>query len=198
MKQILAILSFASLFLVSCSRDHESENSSPAQQIYESERLFIPVEIDLPANLPKGNTRVATFFAEGVQKYKARIKPGSIPETLEWTFVAPQADLYDAMNKFVGTHSAGPNWQLTGGADVIFAQAYAPPKTAPSPDPSSIDWLLLMPKTGTTPTGIFAPVSYIQRIATKGGKAPAALPLTINDTVEVPYTAVYRFTQKNQ
>ena len=197
MKQILTILSFASLFLVSCSRDHESENSSPAQQIYESERLFIPVEIDLPANLPKGNTRVATFFAEGVQKYKARIKPGSIPETLEWTFVAPQADLYDAMNKFVGTHSAGPNWQLTGGADVIIAQAYAPPKTAPSPDPSSIDWLLLMPKTGTTPTGIFAPVSYIQRIATKGGKAPLTAPASANETVDVKYKAVYRLSKIN-
>ena len=198
MKHILTLLSFASLFLFSCSRDNESEHSSPAQQIYESEKLFIPASIDLPANLAKGNTRIATFFAEGVQKYKARVKAGSVPETLEWAFVAPQADLFDAINKFVGTHSAGPNWQLTGGADIIFGQAYTPPKTAPSPDANSIDWLLLMVKDGTSPTGLFATVSYIQRIATKGGKAPTTLPLTINDTVEVPYTAVYRFTQKNQ
>jgi hypothetical protein len=54
-----------------------------------------------------------------------------------------------------------------------------------------------MPKIGKTPTGKFSDVDYIQRIATNGGKAPAQLPLSAGETVDVPYTAVYRFSKIN-
>lgn len=184
-----------SAFLISCTKDKTQDTSSPAYRINQSEQLIIPVEITVPANLPSGNTRVATFFAEGVQKYKSQIKTGGGPVIYEWVFVAPQADLYNAYNKKVGTHGAGPFWQLSN--DSIFAQHYTPAKTAPSPD-NSIDWLMLMPKAGKTPGGFFADVLYIQRIATTGGKAPATLPSGPDETTEVKYTAVYRFTKKNQ
>ncbi len=178
----------------SCTKD--AKKDSPANQIFESEKLIIPMGIDLPSNLPGGNTRVATLFAEGVQKYKAQIKAGSFPVTYEWVFVAPKATLYNSSNLKVGTHGAGPHWLLYS-LDTIYGQGYAPAKTAASPDVSSIDWLLLIPKVGKTPTGIFSNVSYIQRIATNGGKAPAVLPLAATDTVDVRYTAIYRFTSKN-
>lgn len=181
---------------VSCKKDKETDEQSPAHHIAKSEQLVIPAAINLPDNLPKGNTRVATYYAEGVQKYKAQQKAGS-PGAFEWVFVAPEANLYDATNAKVGTHSAGPTWQLTGVTDSIYGQAFTPAKFAPSPDPSAIDWLLLMPKTGKIATGIFANVSYIQRIATKGGKAPATLPVNAAETVNVKYTAIYRFTKKN-
>lgn len=185
--------------VVACKKDEDTDTNthSPAWYIAESEQLVIPEAIDLPDNLPKGNTRVATYFAEGVQQYKAQQKAGSDPATFEWVFVAPEAKLYDATNAKVGTHSAGPTWQLTGATDSIYGQAFTPAKLAPSPDPSSIDWLLLMPKTGKVATGIFANVSYIQRIATIGGKAPAKLPVSAGETIEVKYTAIYRFTKKN-
>jgi len=170
--------------------------NSPAALIASSENLKIPAAIDLPANLPFGNKRVATFYAEGVQKYKAQSKAGSNPVTYEWVFVAPQADLYDTLNVKVGTHSAGPTWQLSV-MDSIYGQQYTPPKAVPSPDSDSIDWLLLKPRTGTTPKGIFANVSYIQRIATKGGKAPITPPASANETVEIKYKAIYRFTKIN-
>lgn len=173
-----------------------NENSnSAAAHIAASEKLDIPAAIAVPENLPNGNTRVATFYAIGVQKYKAREKAGS-PGVYEWAFVAPQADLYDATNAQVGTHGAGPFWE-TAPTDSIFAQQFSPARTAPSPDAESIDWLLLKPKTGTTPTGIFADVDYIQRIATKGGKAPLTPPVSATETIEVKYKAVYRFTKIN-
>jgi hypothetical protein len=179
--------------------DKDILHTKPSQHISESENLAIPDEIDLPSNLPGGNTRVATFYAVGVQKYKARQKAGSDPVVYEWVFVAPAAVLYDVTNAKVGTHSAGPTWQLSGSTtDSIYAQQFAPPRTVASPDQSSIDWLLLMPKVGKTPTGLFTDVSYIQRIATKGGKAPATAPVSLTDTIDVYYTAVYRFTKKNQ
>jgi hypothetical protein len=168
----------------------------PAYHITKSEKLVIPESIQLPANLPSGNTRVTTYFAEGVQKYKAQQKAGSDLGTYEWVFVAPQADLYDKTNKKIGTHSAGPSWQLFGSADSIFAQQFSPPRTAPSTEPGTIDWLLLIPKVGKTPTGIFASVSYIQRVATQGGKAPVTPPASLGETVDVRYTAVYRFTMR--
>ena len=194
---VVAVL--MSAIFVACGNDKEILYNSPAHHISESEKLVMPAAIELPSNLPGGNTRVATFYAEGVQKYKARQKAGSDPAVYEWVFVAPVASLYDATNAKIGTHSAGPTWQLSGSTtDSIYAQQFTPARTATSPDQSSIDWLLLMPKIGKAPTGFFADVSYIQRIATKGGKAPTTAPVSASDTIDVYYTAVYRFTKKNQ
>lgn len=174
----------------------EANGNSAAANIAASESLEIPAAVAVPENLPNGNTRVATYYAVGVQKYKARVKTGSDPVAYEWVFVAPQADLYDNTNAKVGTHGAGPFWQVSP-VDSIFAQHFTPSRIAASPDAESIDWLLLMPKTGTTPTGIFADVDYIQRIATKGGKAPLTPPTSVNETADVKYRAIYRFTKMN-
>ncbi|MBL7745580.1 MAG: DUF3455 domain-containing protein [Chitinophagaceae bacterium] len=192
----LWLFPFLLTIVASCEKDKDNNTDTPAHHIAESEKLAIPAAVTVPDNPPAGNTRVATYYAVGVQKYKAQVKAGSNPATYEWVFVAPQADLYDATNKKAGSHSAGPTWQLSA-MDSIYGQHFSPAKTAVSPDVNSIDWLLLMPKNGKTPTGIFANVSYIQRIATKGGKAPATLPVNANETVNVEYTAVYRFTKKN-
>ena len=174
----------------------EANGNSPAAHITASENLIIPVAVSVPENLPGGNTRVATYYALGVQKYKARVKAGSDPVSYEWVFVAPQADLYDITNAKAGNHGAGPFWTISP-LDSIFGQQFSPARSAPSPDPESIDWLLLMPKIGTTPTGIFADVDYIQRIATKGGKAPLSPPTSLTETVDVKYKTVYRFTKIN-
>lgn len=185
--------------IVSCDRTDKIDTQSPAYQIAQSEKLSIPDAVSLPANAPAGNMRVATYYAIGVQKYKAQQKANAEPGVFEWVFVAPQADLYDATGKKVGTHSAGPTWQLIGStADSIYAQAFTPARNAPAPVATSIDWLLLKPKDGKAPTGFFANVSYIQRIDTRGGKAPQTPPANASATVEIPYTAIYRFSKKNQ
>lgn len=196
MKLILTTAVAALIMMTACKRDNASPTTySPSDYISKSDNLVIPAGIELPANAT-GNTRIATFYAEGVQKYKAKLKTGSTNE-YEWTFVAPQADLYNKDHRKVGTHSAGPTWQLLNSVtDSIYAQQFTPARTAPSPD-GSIDWLLLQPKTGKTPTGFFAEVSYIQRIATLGGKAPATPPATATETIDVKYVAVYRFSKKN-
>lgn len=178
------------------SQSLEANGNAPAAHIAASENLAIPATVAVPENLPNGNTRVATYYAVGVQKYKARIKAGSNPVVYEWVFVAPLADLYDITNTKVGIHGAGPFWSISA-SDSIFAQHFTPARTAPSEDAESIDWLLLMPKAGTTPTGIFADVDYIQRIATKGGKAPLTPPASLTETADVKYKTIYRFTKMN-
>jgi hypothetical protein len=183
------------LLLAACKPENDGYPNSPSGQIEASENLVLPASVSLPANEPLGNSRIATYYAKGVQKYKAQVKAAD-PAAFEWVFIGPDAKLYDVSNAKIGSHGAGPHWTLTP-ADSIFAQQFAPPRTAPSPDPNSIDWLLLMTKVGTTPTGVFAEVDYIQRIATEGGKAPATAPKSAKETVDVPYTAIYRFSKKN-
>lgn len=184
------------VILTSCGKDNDAADTAlPVYQIQQSEKLAIPFAVDLN-NLPGGSTRLATYFARGVQKYKAQPKAGTNPVTYEWVFMAPEASLFDISNKKIGTHGAGPFWELSPG-DSIFGQHFAPARTAPSPGGNSIDWLLLQPKAGKTPTGFFAHVAYIQRIATTGGKAPAQLPLHANETANSNYTAIYRFSKKN-
>ena len=209
-----AIVLASAIFIISCNKEiadqsfqyaktTENQNAAvpehvelPASyHIQASEKLTIPASIELPQNLPGGNERVATYYAIGVQKYKAQLV-STDPMMYQWVFVAPQADLYDITNKKIGSHSAGPSWQLDGNGSTIFGQHFQPARTAPSQ--GTIDWLLLMPKAGTTPTGLFADVDYIQRIATTGGRAPVTMPTSLAETAEVPYTAIYRFSKINQ
>lgn len=114
----------------------------------------------------------------------------------EWYLSGPKADLYDEINDLTGMHRAGPYWKLFLGGG-IEGEAFTPARSAASNETGSIDWLLLKRKQGTMPTGIFRAVEYIQRIATNGGKAPVTAPISLNDVVDVPYTAVYRFSRKN-
>lgn len=190
--RFLLCFALITALIASCKKDDTADKDSPAYNISKSEALTIPAEVQLPANTPAGNARVATYFAKGVQKYKAQLKADG---GYEWVLVAPHADLYNSNNQKVGFHGAGPVWTITS-ADSIYAQHFAPARTA-TPDANSIPWLLLMPKTGKTPTGIFADVDYIQRIATTGGKAPVTPPQTATDTKDVLYTAIYRFSKKN-
>ena len=197
----LKVLILSMLFciaLISCRRydDNPLDENSPSIQIAKSENLIVPDAVKLPTNPPEGNSRVFTFFADGVQKYRAEEIPDSNPVAYRWVFVAPQADLYDATNKKVGTHSQGPTWQLSA-SDSIYGQAFDPPRTAPGADATSIDWLLLMPKTDHAPIGVFANVDYVQRLDTRGGKAPDTAPTSAADIISVHYTAIYRFSKRN-
>ena len=66
---------------------------------------------------------------------------------------------------------------------------------ANSTDAGAIPWLLLKVTTSTT-TGPFAGVTYVQRLNTSGGLAPAAGGCnsgTVNSQVSVPYSADYYF-----
>ncbi|MGX5857164.1 DUF3455 domain-containing protein [Dyadobacter jiangsuensis] len=190
----LAFVMLMGLFNACSDHDHPTPVISPADHIMLSENLTMPGAFALPSN-PKGYERVATYFAVGVQKYKAQVKEGTGPVQYQWVFVAPEADLYDASNAKIGSHFAGPTWKLNGPGYTIMGQAFSPAKTY-TKDPQSIDWLLLSNKAGQEPTGIFQGVGYIFRIATTGGRAPVTPPTDATATADVPYTAVYRFVKR--
>jgi hypothetical protein len=66
---------------------------------------------------------------------------------------------------------------------------------ADSPDPEAIPWLLLQAQSNDG-TGLFSTVSYVQRLDTSGGRAPAdgCAAASAGQEARVPYTAIYTFS----
>lgn len=144
----------------------------------------VPAQLQVPppaASLLRAN-------AEGAQIYSCAAKPGSAG--FEWTLKAPDAILTDASGKPAIKHFAGPTWQANDGSKVVGEIA----GRADAPGGQAIPWLLLKAKSHEG-TGEFAAVTYIQRIDTKGGLAPAAGcdAAHVGQEQKVPYTAVYVF-----
>ena len=139
--------------------------------------------LNLPAGLevPPGNNVAFHAFAAGVQIYEWS---GSA-----WVFVAPEAVLCaDAGgNGEVGIHYAGPTWESQSGSRVVGARV-----AGATVDPTAIPWLLLR-AVSTDGPGIFHRITYIQRVNTTGGTAPATPGAAAGTRVEVPYTAEYVF-----
>lgn len=128
-----------------------------------------------------GNKVVAHAFAVGVQVYRWT--------GTSWSFVAPKAVLYHAdygKGEF-GTHYAGPTWESVSGSKVV-----ATVIDRSTPDATAIPWLLLRATDSEGP-GIFHRVTFVQRVNTAGGTAPAEPGDAVGEEVEVPYTAEYFF-----
>lgn len=143
----------------------------------------------VPASLAPGADQVLamTVPARGVQIYECRTRRDGSGH--EWAFVAPEAELFDAIGHSLGTHGAGPFWQAADGSRVVgTVQA-----RADAPAAGAIPWLLLATKS-TGADGAFSRVTHIQRINTAGGAAPTAACTDglLGRTVRVPYTADYR------
>jgi hypothetical protein len=88
--------------------------------------------------------------------------------TYAWVLRAPDAKLYDAAGTQVGTHGAGPNWTWRDGSVAIGAKI----AELPAPSDEAISWLLLR-VTSTRGAGMLSDATYVQRLDTTGGKAPA-------------------------
>jgi hypothetical protein len=129
------------------------------------------------------------MFAEGEQIYQCKPNKDDAAK-FEWSFVAPEAVLYDREHNELGKHYAGPTWEANDGSKVV-AEVKG---RADAPSAGAIPWLLLNAK-ATEGAGTFTPVTSIQRLETAGGQAPQAGcdASRQDEEVRVPYTAVYYF-----
>ena len=144
----------------------------------------VPPEIQVPA----GNKVFLKVHAVGTQNYTCN---GSGA----WGPAVPAADLFNKHGHLVGTHFAGPTWQYKDSSSVVgvkLAGVFVPPPPAPA---VAVPWLLLQevstncgPDCGNKLTH----TTYIQRINTTGGLAPAGACVT-GATASIPYTADYYF-----
>jgi hypothetical protein len=134
---------------------------------------------------PTGERVLLQVHAKGDQIYTCK----SDGTQFAWTLKAPDAKLFDKDGRPFGKHFAGPSWEANDGSRVT-GKAVA----NASPDPDSIPWLLLN-TVSHDGSGVLSPVTNIQRLNTKGGKAPASGcdASHVGQEVRVPYSADYLF-----
>ncbi|MCC3419671.1 MAG: DUF3455 domain-containing protein [Microcoleus sp. PH2017_07_MST_O_A] len=152
---------------------------------------------DVPAKLqvPAGNALISEVSAKGVQIYVCQPKTGDRTQ-FEWTLKAPEADLFNPSGALVGKHYGGPTWEYTKDKSKVVGEVK---ERVDSPDRTTIPWVLLSAKSNEG-NGLFSKVTYIQRVNTKGGKAPATGcdSSKQNSTTRVDYTADYYFFAANK
>jgi hypothetical protein len=144
----------------------------------------------MPAGLavPAGNDLAFELQAEGVQIYACATAGGGFA----WTFQAPEARLLGLGGRADGSHYAGPTWEGSDGSKVVAAKV-----EGATPDPAAIPWLLLRAASHAG-SGRMAEVSFVQRVKTSGGNAPAGGCDAAHSgaVARVPYRAVYCFYRK--
>ena len=127
--------------------------------------------------------------AEGVQIYACTaVADGDV-----WRLLAPRATLTGQNGKVIGSHYGGPRWEAADGSIVAAAR-----DAGATVDPTAVDWLRLEATSTTAgPDGDrFGATTYIQRIHTVGGLAPAAADCdagSVAEQREIPYSADYVF-----
>jgi len=148
-------------------------------------------EQEVPEQLkpPEGRALAAEAHAKGFQVYSCK----NDGNAYVWTLKGPDAELFDKEDKKVGRHFAGPTWEWSDHSQVTGKMM----TSAPSPNADSIPWLLLA-AIGHSGEGVLAHVTNIQRLNTKGGKAPAGGCDATHEGQEtrVAYTADYFFYGK--
>ena len=135
---------------------------------------------------PRGSAPLLEVVADGVQIYTCEAK-GSL---FEWSFTAPEANLFDKQGRQIGTHFAGPTWKMADGSAIVgevIAKADAPERDA-------IQWLLLRAKAHEG-QGVLGEAAFIRRTDTKGGVAPTTGcdANHVSEQVRMHYAATYQF-----
>lgn len=139
--------------------------------------------------VPAGHKVVMETVGVGEITYECRDKANA-PGQTEWAFVGPQAVLNDRAGKAVGAYFGPPaTWKAQDGSAVTGAQLAVAPAGA-----GNLPYQLVKanPATGM---GAMSGTAYIQRLALKGGVAPASPCSAANkgERQQVRYQADYIF-----
>ncbi|RYF84093.1 MAG: DUF3455 domain-containing protein [Comamonadaceae bacterium] len=148
-------------------------------------------QASLPATIqvPAGNKVALETVGVGTILYECRDN-ASAPGQTAWTFVGPDARLNDRSGKQVGKYYGPPaTWEANDGSKLTATQL----AVAPS-GPTSLPFQLVKanPAMGS---GAMTGVTYIQRVALKGGVAPSTACTAANKGARstVNYQADYIF-----
>ena len=176
----------------------------------------VPTQIQVPA----GNTAFLVGHADGTQNYICLPCPNPTTPAIQcpdasgfaWLLFTPEATLFTDADKQVITHFFSPNpdeggkiratWQHSRDSSIVWGGGATAATHASDPDfvaEDAIAWLTL-PMAGVQegPTGgdTLTAVTFIQRLNTAGGLAPADGCSQLTDVGKkafVPYTADYFF-----
>lgn len=120
-----------------------------------------------PVKVPAGHKVAMETVGSGGITYECRVKQGMAGQH-EWTFVGPDARLMDRAGRQVGKYFGPPaTWESMDGSKITGAQVAVAPAMA-----GSIPYQLVKanPAMGS---GAMNGVTYVQRVETRGGVAPA-------------------------
>ena len=162
----------------------------------------------VPDNLqvPAGHTAFLVGHAAGTQGYICQ--PAATG--FAWTFVKPQATLFNDLDEQIITHFLStnifespaiprPTWQDSHDASHVWGKAIATSSDPTFVETGAIPWLLLQvvgSEAGRTGGTTLTATKYIQRLSTSGGVAPSSGCAGSGDVGNkslVPYTADYFF-----
>jgi Protein of unknown function (DUF3455) len=159
----------------------------------------------VPPGLEVDAPNEAFLLGRGVGTQNYICQPSASLGRVAWTLFTPQATLFNDLDEQLITHFFSPNpdedgivrvtWEDSRDTSTVWAQAIA--SVVVTPD--AIPWLKLETKgTQVGPTGgaTLASTTFIQRVHTVGGVAPATgcdRPTDIGHKQFVPYTADYFF-----
>lgn len=148
-----------------------------------------PPQVPQILGVPDGQTVLVKALGKGVQIYDC-MATAADPGKFDWSFKAPEADLTNENGEKIAKHYGGPTWEANDGSKVVGEVL----KKADAPRPGAVPWLLLKAKKNEG-TGTFARVTYIQRLDTQGGLAPASGcdQAHVNTEARVDYKANYYF-----
>jgi hypothetical protein len=167
-------------------------------------RRVTPPPVPTTIQVPAGSKAFLEGHAVGTQDYIC-LPSGS---GFAWTFFGPQATLFNDGSEQIITHFLSPNpgdagipratWQHSRDTSTVWAVSSIPSTDSNFVAPGAIPWLRLQVVTRDGPTGgsKLTPTTYIQRLNTAGGIAPATgctLSTDVGKKVLVPYTADYFF-----
>jgi len=169
-----------------------------------------------PPDVPAGievvapNEAFLIGHAFGSQNYECQ--PAESLGRVAWTLFTPQATLFDGSADQLITHFNSPNPDEGNGAIVVRAtwqdstdssRGWAKATGIVTVDPTAIPWVRLQAvgvRRGPTGGDALSETTFIQRVNTQGGLAPATGCDQLNDAGRkafVPYTADYVFYRAN-
>ncbi len=165
---------------------------------------IVPPPVPGDIQVPAGATAFLMGEASGTQNYVCL--PSGAGHA--WVLYGPDATLFDG-NVQVFTHFLSPNpaengvpratWQHSKDSSRAWAMAVAMSTDSNYVAPGAIAWLKLQvvgAQSGPTAGNKLTPATWIHRVNTAGGVAPAtgcAQPSDVGKKVLVPYTADYIF-----
>ena len=130
-------------------------------------RMYDQSSLPVAVQVPAGHRVAMETVGKGSITYECRVKANAMGEH-EWFFVGPDAQLWDRQGAIVGRYFGPPaTWESRDGSKVTATQVAVAPAAA-----GSIP-LQLVKANPAMGMGAMQGVSYIQRVATQGGVAPA-------------------------
>ena len=162
-RPVKCFISIASVALFAACTSMSSPSSMSTTRTYDQGTLPDAVKV------PAGHRVALETVGVGELTYECRAKAGAA-DAHEWVFAGPRADLNSRSGTKLGSYYGPPaTWETSDGSKITGTQVAIAPAGAGN-IPAQL--VKANPATGS---GAMTGIAYVQRVATRGGVAPATV-----------------------